>query len=438
MTVSADRSFASGPPNAIIQSENCLAGQAPGQPGTTEAGKGIVWKCPRCRTSNHNHNSHCASCEKVQDRRAVAPSVIRSDEHERVVALIQHKLANPEAYMSAADSLAVLKHCVEQGRENAQRISGRSAVMVVGNTGAGKSTFLNYVGGCTMESKSAKSMGIKGTMGHVVVVKPVSEGGMRDELVTIGHGNVSQTFLPNVLIDDETELCFCDCPGFLDNRGTEFNIANAVNLTTTLGQAKEVKVVVLISYDTIKADRGRGMSELITICTNLFGSVDKIKQHIDCLLIGCTFLDPINSLEDLKDCLTHKMPPIMTDLVKRLFLIDVLTTREGWWGREECIEQIRSMSAVRNPSDIFQTVLLASDEKKLSDISMEINRRVNESLLKADYGACIGLHHLLQQLSVIKHIAVERIIHVCRLLTCKHFMMEIANMKEYCHWASFP
>lgn len=121
-----------------------------------------------------------------------------------MVTLIQNKAANPQMPLTLEGSLAVFKYCFEQGRADAQRALGRTVILVVGTTGVGKSTFLNFLAGCTMVSKTKKSLGMKG-VGNVVVVKPVSEGGRRDELVKIVHGHVSLSVLPNVTVDQETD-----------------------------------------------------------------------------------------------------------------------------------------------------------------------------------------------------------------------------------------
>ena len=49
-------------------------------------------------------------------------------------------------------------------------------VIVIGNTGAGKSTLVNYLLGCDMIQKTPKELGIKGLQ-KLVVVKSKSEGG---------------------------------------------------------------------------------------------------------------------------------------------------------------------------------------------------------------------------------------------------------------------
>ena len=40
-----------------------------------------------------------------------------------------------------------------------------------------------------------------------------------------------------VRFDADLDALYCDCPGFLDNRGAEINIANACNIKQTIAQA---------------------------------------------------------------------------------------------------------------------------------------------------------------------------------------------------------
>ena len=94
----------------------------------------------------------------------------------------------------------------------------------------------------------------------------------------------SATFVPG--IEQGERFAFIDCPGFLDNRGAEINIANAVNIKFALHMTASVKIIILINYHSLEADRGRGQRELVAILRDLFGSTENIKRCAPSILLG--------------------------------------------------------------------------------------------------------------------------------------------------------
>jgi len=78
---------------------------------------------------------------------------------ERVQAIIGKGLANRSAPLSGEDSLAVLTACIRIGVERADLALEKTAVVVIGNTGAGKSTFVNYILNCVLEKVRLRSNG---------------------------------------------------------------------------------------------------------------------------------------------------------------------------------------------------------------------------------------------------------------------------------------
>ena len=82
-----------------------------------------------------------------------------------------------------------------------------------------------------------------------------------------GHAG-GRTFRPDVesaLAAFGAGYVYMDCPGFLDNRGPEINIANAVNTRAMISAAKSVRLLVLINFHTLEADRGRGLQDMVRI-----------------------------------------------------------------------------------------------------------------------------------------------------------------------------
>ena len=81
-------------------------------------------------------------------------------------------------------------------------------------------------------------------------------------------------------------FAFADCPGFLDNRGFEINVANAVNVKQTISGAASVIVVVIINYHSLLADRGKGVKDLFHILSGLFGTMAHVKANAPSLLLA--------------------------------------------------------------------------------------------------------------------------------------------------------
>ena len=65
--------------------------------------------------------------------------------------LVQRKLTNPNAQMSAEQKLGLLMHSIDMGEAAASKAEGKDVVMWVGNTGSGKSTNINILHKCTMK-----------------------------------------------------------------------------------------------------------------------------------------------------------------------------------------------------------------------------------------------------------------------------------------------
>ena len=332
--------------------------------------------------------------------------------------LLKKKLADPTYSLNESESIALLMSCVSNGVKNAKKIAGKDAVIVLGNTGAGKSTFVNYLLGCDMIQKTPKELGIKG-LKKVVVVKSKSEGGRCDEIMPIGHSKTSKTFMPQIATDPSNPLlAYCDCPGFLDNRGAEINIANAVNIKRALQTAKLVKVLILINYHSLLADRGRGLTDMLNLCTQLFGSTENLMRYQEALLLGVTQVHEDIDLDSLREWLLEDTPAVMQVLSKRLFLYDPLN-RGGsdFWLRSQCTSAVAGLQGIPQSQSrtMFQTVLTADDEQKLVEIVDKQSKTLHNELERGAFDNAGTCWCALRRLGVIDNIRVERMLHLVQL-----------------------
>lgn len=196
-------------------------------------------------------------------------------EENECMEILGLKLADPTAPLELKQSIDLVCFCVRAGESRAAMLDGKDTVILIGNTGAGKSTMGNYLAGCTLVKKQAGEDDEHED--DVIVVQNICDGGRMDEVTPIGHTSVSTTFMPEIF-QGKNSFMFCDCPGFLDSRGAEINIGNAVNIKAALSRALNVRVLVLINYYSLKAERGRGVAEMLGICTHLFGSEENVRR----------------------------------------------------------------------------------------------------------------------------------------------------------------
>ena len=170
--------------------------------------------------------------------------------------ILNTKLNNPRVALTPNQSISLIEYATQLGEENAASATGKEVVLVLGNTGVGKSTAVNYLMGCEMKLVEPSELGLKGPKEVVIV----NAEGTRPEVMPIGHGRQSRTFMPQIVLDaDDSNQAYCDCPGFSDNRGAEINLANAINTRRVLQQATGVKAVFLVSYYGLHDDRGAGV-----------------------------------------------------------------------------------------------------------------------------------------------------------------------------------
>jgi energy-coupling factor transporter ATP-binding protein EcfA2 len=205
---------------------------------------------------------------------------------ENLPEILFSKLKNPKTILSIDQQIECLTACVSLGSMRARKIKEGRIVFVIGNTGAGKSTLVNFVHGCTMERFSNKNS---------TFAFRVHEGSRKPELMPIDHNNTSTTFIPG--IEGDANFTYVECPGVLDNRGNEVNIANTVNIRQVIHASKNGIVVVLLNYYTLKADRGKGLRDLATILEDLFGTVECIAEHAASIALGLSRV-PISEDEE--------------------------------------------------------------------------------------------------------------------------------------------
>jgi len=159
--------------------------------------------------------------------------------------------------------LAKLLELVNLNRDNLNPIEDKNVVILLGDTGAGKSLTLHFLASSKIEM----------TKEGLVIVK------CKDELEMVvtkaSHVSVTRTIVP-VLVeyDGGTKSCiFCDAPGFEDTAGPEQDIANGITISHSLRKCKSLKPLILLSKNTM-GNRWEGTEKMALLLDRLFDSFD--------------------------------------------------------------------------------------------------------------------------------------------------------------------
>ena len=326
--------------------------------------------------------------------------VVAGKSPEEVYPLIGERLADPEKTFSRTDQVRLLTDCVRYGQVNAKALSDKDVIVVLGNTGSGKSTFVNYLAGCQLEEKW-----IEGQLEPVLEVLSTASGGERDEVAPIGH-SVSKTFIPQIVAVDRR--VYCDCPGFRDNRGPEISIANAVNIKQALSQAQSLRMVVLVNYHSLLADRANSFRESLSTLEDLLGSEAAISTYQESLLLGISKCPGGSTREQLRKGIAPHIPESLSFLKDRLFVFNPLSPEAGW-DRTGCLGALDGLAPVTEPSSILSVSLSDSDKNALHGLGGLIEDELADALSKDNVGTASSCLRCLERLSVLEHEAINQL-----------------------------
>ncbi|GBN91149.1 hypothetical protein AVEN_186955-1, partial [Araneus ventricosus] len=145
----------------------------------------------------------------------------------------------------------------------------RNVILILGNTGSGKSTFTQWVAGDNTKMISKETE--EGTGEYII-----------EDHNRIGNTTLkSKTIFPELVVDAKTNAAYYDCPGFSDTQGTSHEIATTYFIKKVVDYSESVKMVFTISHPSVRKGVDRqDFMKLMRHATDLVKDIEKFKHSI--------------------------------------------------------------------------------------------------------------------------------------------------------------
>eukprot|EP00037_Helgoeca_nana_P030215 m.371716 g.371716 ORF g.371716 m.371716 type:complete len:3536 (+) comp28134_c1_seq4:358-10965(+) len=172
---------------------------------------------------------------------------------------------------------------VEASRDATGQLAGKDAWLLIGETGAGKTTLIHLL----MGSRFVRAAG------GSFVPDPSCPRAQELEQIRVSSRTRSETtFVTSVLLPRREvnglskqlksidDVLLVDTPGFGDTRGVEQGVANEIGITAAVQQARSVRVVFVLPASNVGARFEKGAPYLFQIAS---GIAPTILEHEDSL-----------------------------------------------------------------------------------------------------------------------------------------------------------
>ena len=333
-----------------------------------------------------------------------------------------------------------IKRLVEKAVVTGKLIYQKDIVLLVGATGAGKSTTIQFLAGSKMEETKVEVEPGR-FLDHITAVGPISNLGLNG--VTSSPRNKSETrYIAAVTIplkeiygpSKTGDILLCDAPGFADTAGPEVNIANGVGVIEALKGCTSVKLLALSSYLSL-GDRGQGIRELAQILVSM---VKGIEDRLDAIFYAFTKYpedkDVCAILTDIKISKVNTDPHLGSDNAFVAVLDDMIEKTQTrtekvdpvCGNRRNLIDKLNRMTGISFPAEVFRFSMSEATQKIIENEAQryELSIKRAAKLRKIDL-----VDYYLCNLKTLKDLIKNGVV-ADAYTKSMHFMCE--NINEYC------
>ncbi|CAF4020109.1 unnamed protein product [Rotaria sp. Silwood2] len=257
---------------------------------------------------------------------------------------------------------------VEKARKAGQLIYSKEIILLIGETGTGKSTTIQFLAGSKMKNIKVQvepgrfldHITVDGLIGNLELRKVTSSPRNKAETRYITPVTIQ---LKDIFGPHECgEIILCDAPGFGDTGGPEVDIANSVGVIEAIQGCESVKILALSSYKGL-GDRGQGIQKLTHLLINM---VHGIEGRLSAIFYAFTKypknFDINATLTDIKISKVETDPLLRNDSAFVTVLTDMINKTKNCaenidpvhGDRKNIIQKLKNVRGIVYPKEAFR------------------------------------------------------------------------------------
>ncbi len=276
-------------------------------------------------------------------------------------------LVNKEQSTIVSRTMSLL----QEAYQHIHKMDGKEIILVMGNTGAGKSTAVGYFLGLEMESFYNR-VGDK-----VIRIKddPTKQSDKSHPKIGQSLGESETLYTQGYPLPGDSNILLGDCPGFHDTRGGDYEICTNLSIDEAVAKVKKIRAIVMIlpiyAFLDEKANR---VIDSIEIVKERFPNLFQAPQKNVCILITKCGQMPVEAANGLKN--GARILELLSEANARIKVLSE-KIQSGADNRESEYELI----GLQKRRNIWHTLKTMYQDKKIHFIDID-NEEEREEILK--------------------------------------------------------
>lgn len=275
---------------------------------------------------------------------------------------------------------------VMKTKEAADLIDGQEIILLVGETGVGKSTTIQFLAGAKMQEKQVEIAPGK----FLEHIEPIEYNNpYLREVISSPFGKSETRYIKPIVISlkdiyggtKSGSINLCDSPGFEDTSGPEVDIANSIGVIAALQNCKSVKILALSSYKSL-GDRGQGIQKLAHTLVNMIRDIEDRLNTVVYTFTKYPLNKDVNAmLMNIKNSAIEQDPSLKTDTAFLAVLNDMIEKTEERAYKidpilgdpKKIIDKLIRTKSILYPGEVFQFSISSKTQSVIQNQIQNIN-----------------------------------------------------------------